>query len=119
MSRKTIPPKFSQDENITIFQLSRYIHLKLNSMTNALHVLSVINIIIDEIYQDLVDGKSLKIFNFGQLFLKRILGRRGINNLYTGDERIGKDVNILKFELDKKMREQLLLMVDKKKSGLE
>lgn len=56
-------------ENISKRCLWRLINKKIKRLIHNYHVFSIISILFEEIIKDLIDGKSIKIHNFGILEL--------------------------------------------------
>ena len=55
--------------NIDKRTLWRYVNKKINRKIQSFHVISVINILFDEMIKDLKAGNLIKIFNLGSLCL--------------------------------------------------
>jgi nucleoid DNA-binding protein len=50
--------------------ITEQVNKKMRRAVFWLHTRSVVSILLEEIYKDLVSGKSLRIFNFGEFELK-------------------------------------------------
>lgn len=71
---------------------------KLKGIVHNLHVLSVINILFEEMAIDLSNHKSIVIHNFGKFFIKKTKPRKHVN--YTNKKiEIAKGHYLLKFKM--------------------
>ena len=64
MKRKKLPDSVSKRD------LWRYVNIKIKRVIHHYHVSSVISILFEEMTKDLLDGKIIKIGNFGKLVLR-------------------------------------------------
>lgn len=64
------------DLSISKRAFSQYVNKKIKRAIHHLHVMSVIAILFDEMLVDLLDGKTIKIHNFGKLSLKQLNPRK-------------------------------------------
>lgn len=67
---------------------------------HRLHVLSIINILIDEMIKDLLAGKSIKIKNFGTFKLNSLKPKK-IVNLLTNRVKFAQKTKSLRFRMSK------------------
>lgn len=58
--------------NISKRDFQSHVHHRLKKIFNKHHILSVINILFEELVKDLRSGKKIKIANFGTLNLKKM-----------------------------------------------
>lgn len=91
--------------------LWQYVNKKINRLIHHYHVLSVIEILFDEIMKDLKQGKSVKVFNFGTLSLKKTKPRKYYNVVHK-QVMESKGYKILKFILAPKFRKKLCQHLD-------
>lgn len=64
------------DLNISKRNLWHYVNLKIKRLIHHYHVFSVISILFDEMIKDLLNGKQIKIVNFGVFELKNSSARK-------------------------------------------
>jgi len=98
--------------------LWQYVLKKINNSIHHAHVMSVINILLDEIVAELILNKKIKIINFGQFVLRKLNPRKHYN-LYTKKYEMSKGNNILRFELNNKLRRFIIKNLDVAKTFLE
>jgi len=79
----------------------RMVNKKIPDSINKKHVLSIINILFDEISKDLFNGIDVKIKNFGT-FKKDKYPPRKHMNFYTKEMSVSKGRNYINFKLDRK-----------------
>ncbi len=94
--------------------LWQYVNLKINRSIHHAHVFSVITILFDEIVKDLVNGKEIKIVNFGTLILKELKPRKYHDVRYMRVMQ-SNGSKILRFSLTPKIRKKIcdFLNIDK------
>jgi len=100
-----------EDSNVNKRALWRYVNKKIKRSIHHYHVFSVISILFQEITKDLLAGKSIKIDNFGTLFLEKLKPRKHHD---FNDRKIkwSKGNHILKFKIDKSFRNKLFEYLD-------
>jgi len=91
--------------------LWHYVNRKIRHMIHYHHVLSVITILFEEILVDLKAGKSIEIFNFGTLSLKKMKPRR-YHNVVSRQLTYANGHYVLRFSLSNKIRKQLCHHLD-------
>lgn len=96
----------------------RFVNKKLNRRLNHYHVFSVISILFEEMIKDLKDGKSIKIFNFGTLSLKRNKPRKyfDVNHQKV---MLSKSHRILRFVLSPIIKKKLCRQLDKSQKEIK
>lgn len=97
--------------NISKRCLWRLINKKIKRLIHNYHVFSIISILFEEIIKDLIDGKSLKIHNFGTLELVKTKSRK------YHDVRFKKIMQsnghmIMKFSLARKIKKKMCANLD-------
>lgn len=75
------------------------------------HIKSIVNIFLEEMFRDLQEGKKIVIGNFGKLFVRQISPQRFIN-IYTNRHEIAEIKQIVRFELIKDLRVMLINGLD-------
>jgi nucleoid DNA-binding protein len=65
--------------SITKRMLWRHVNIRINRLIHSFHVFSIINILFDEMFQDLKQGKIVEINNFGTFELKHIKPHKYFN----------------------------------------
>ena len=97
--------------NVTKRIFWRYVNLKIKRIIHHYHVFAVISILFEEILKDLKDGKEVKVFNLGTIFLKETKPRlyHDVNKrqVVLSDKR-----KILKFRLAPKLKKRLSESLD-------
>lgn len=91
--------------------LWHYVNLKIRRVVHHYHVLSVISILFDEMISDLKVGKSIDIFNFGTLTLKKMKPRR-YHNVSKRQFMHTDGHHVLRFSLANKIRKKLCQHLD-------
>lgn len=81
---------------------------ELNFLVHNTHVLSVINILIDEIMKDLLLGKEIRLINFGSLKLKKMKQKK-FKNVLNKKIELSKARRALRFTLSKRVKNFLKL----------
>jgi nucleoid DNA-binding protein len=106
------------ESSINKRSLWRYVNKKIKRIIHHYHVLSIITILFDEILKDLISGKDIKIFNFGNLSLKKMKPRKyhDINQKRT---LLSKEHRILRFTLSPIIRKKLCKNIDINKTFRE
>ena len=89
----------------------KYVNLKINRKIHHSHIYAVISILFEEIVQDLLSDKEIKIFNFGTLSLNKTKAKKYYDVRF---QRLmqSKGGRILKFELSKKNKKKLINCLD-------
>jgi nucleoid DNA-binding protein len=97
--------------SITKRKLWRYVNKKIKRSIHHYHVFSIISILFDELLKDLIDGKSIKITNFGTLTLKNLPPRHYHD---VNERKLKKAVphRILRFILAPKLRDEICKYLD-------
>lgn len=75
------------------------------------HVGSVINILFEEMIQDLKEGKSINIYNFGEISLQKTKPKKYFDVRYQ-KVMFSVGAKILKFSLSQKLRKKLCGALD-------
>lgn len=91
--------------------LWRFVNKKINRVVHHFHVLSVINILFDEILKDLKDDKELKIHNLGTIQLKNMPPRR-YHDVTLHKIMEAKGRKVLRFFLTESIRKKLTSSID-------
>lgn len=78
---------------------------------HSFHVFSVLTILFDEMLKDLKQGKVIKIYNFGSLFLKNLKPRKYFD-VTTQQVMLSKEHRILRFILAAPIRKKLTTNLD-------
>lgn len=88
-----------------------YVHHKIKKVISKYHILSVINILFDEMTKDLLAGKHIKIANFGTLMLKKMPPRHYYDVRF---QRImtSTGYHIMRFFMAEPIRKKLCQYVD-------
>ena len=99
---------FIDNKSVDKRALSWLVTKKLNGKISFLHIASVVNILFEELFLVLFKDKIVSIGNFGSFILKYLSARRHYN---LGSKQIeiskgGK--RIIRFKLDKKVRQKLM-----------
>jgi len=81
----------------------RFVSNKINNILELSHICSVINILLDEMIKDLTEGKSIEIYNFGTLELKKI-DNRPYHNINNGQLLMSKGQRAMRFTLLPKIK---------------
>lgn len=101
----------NEDLSISKRALWRYVNRKIKRTIHHYHVFSVLTILFDEMIADLLQGKRIKIFNFGTLSLKQLKPRKYFDVRF---QRVmqAKAHKILRFTLAPAFRKKLVDHVD-------
>lgn len=91
--------------------LWQYVNLKINRSIHHAHVYSVISILFDEMVRDLVNGKEIKIGNFGTLILKQMKPRK-YHNVRHKQVMQSRGSKILRFSFALKIRKKICDFLD-------
>lgn len=83
-------------------ELVQAISKKMEHSIHQFHILSVINIFIEEMLADLKSGKSIKVFNFGTFDLTT-LKPKTVKSIYSGKTIIVEKTKALRFKLFRKI----------------
>jgi len=73
---------------------------------HRLHVVSIMSILIEELIKDLMQGKDIKIPNFGTFRLKELKPKK-IKNITTKEIKFARRTNALRFRLTRKLSRYL------------
>lgn len=87
-------------------QLFPLVQEKIKSITHYFHIISVVNILIDEIIQELKAGKEVEIGGLGTIKLFSYPAKIG-HNVLTGKYQKLKGTKRLRFVIDKKLLKYL------------
>src|SRR3989304_1401991 len=88
----------------------KFINKKIGRKVKSYHVISIINILFEEILSDLKDGKDLKIFNFGEILLKNTKPRK-YHDVRYNRIMLSSGNKILKLVLPRVIRKKLCKML--------
>jgi nucleoid DNA-binding protein len=89
----------------------KYVNKKLNRSIQAWHVISVINILFDEMISDLKAGKEISIFNLGTIFLQNTKPRSYFDFRFQ-KIMLSSGSKVLKFVLSPKFRKNFVKKLD-------
>jgi nucleoid DNA-binding protein len=89
----------------------RYVNLKIKRIIHHYHVFSVISILFEEMLKDLKQGKEIKIFNLGTLYLKETKPRL-YHDVNKRQVVLSDKHKILKFRLTPKLKKRLSESLD-------
>ena|SRR5208282_3864256 len=78
----------------------------LNHNVHNAHILSIINILIDELVKELMDGKDIRIVNFGTFYIKTIKPKQ-IKNISSGNITTTKETSAIRFRLSRTLAREL------------
>jgi len=92
-------------------KIIKYIQKKMKGVIKSYKVISIINILFEEIQLDLKSGKKIQINNFGTLELITWKPKR-FWNYVTKKFEICKSRKNLKFSLERKLRDKLFENLD-------
>lgn len=98
-------------ESINRRALVKYVSGKLNKKFSHYHIAAVINILFEELINDLIDGVTISIVNFGNLSLSKTKPRRYYDVRYKQIMQSAGN-KILKFQLSKLIRKKICKMID-------
>jgi nucleoid DNA-binding protein len=70
------------------------------------HILSIINILLEELVKDLMNGNEIKIINFGTFYIKNIKPKQ-IKNIATGNITTTKETRAIRFRLSRALAREL------------
>ena len=96
--------------------LWRYVNRKIKRIIHHYHVNAVITILFEEMLKDLVQGKEIKIANFGTLLLKKTKPRKH-HNVLLRQMVVAPGRRLMRFFLTKKIHRKLIEFLDLDKSG--
>lgn len=91
--------------------LWHYVNRKIKRLVHHYHVFSVISILFEEMFQDLKNGKEVKIANFGTLVLKDTPPRR-YHDVRLRQMMQSSGHRVLRFFLAKPIRKKLCDALD-------
>lgn len=89
----------------------RYVNKKINRSIHHYHVFSVISILFEELINDLINDKEIKIFNFVKLKLSRPRAKRYFNVVSRCMQESSGN-RLLKFSLSPKLKKRLVQSLD-------
>lgn|SRR5574339_69400 len=89
----------------------RYVNVKIKRIIHHYHVFAVISILFEEMLKDLKQGKEVKIFNLGTLYLKETKPR-WYHDVNKRQVVLSGKNKILKFKLAPKLKKRLSESVD-------
>lgn len=99
------------DVGVNRTELLNYIFLKLNSSIERPHIKAIISVLFEEILNDMIEFKELKINNLGIIHLKNFAARfRG--NIITNEKTLGRDYNKLTIKFTKEIIKKLKSLID-------
>jgi len=101
----------SNDLSVDKRILWRFVNRKIKRIIHHFHVFAIITILFDEIIQDLKNGKSIKIFNFGTLSLKQMKPRKYFDVRHQ-QVMESQGNRILRFSLATSVRKKLVNHLD-------
>lgn len=91
--------------------LFSYVNNKINHLVKYYHVYGVISILFEEMIKDLVDGKEIKIYNFGTIYLRQNKSRKYFDVRFQKIMQ-SRENKILKFKLSPTLRKKLCNEID-------
>jgi nucleoid DNA-binding protein len=97
--------------NVTKRIFWRYVNLKIKRVIHHYHVFAVISILFEEMLEDLKQGKEIKIFNLGSLFLKSTEPRL-YHDVTKKQVVLSEKRKLLKFKLVRKLKKRLTGRLD-------
>lgn len=97
--------------NIDKRYLWKFVNKKINRAVKGYHVVSIINILFEEMLSDLRSGKEIEIFNFGKLFLKKMNPRK-YHDVRYNRVMVSHGGRILKFILSPKIKRKICQALD-------
>lgn len=83
-----------------------FITRRINHSVHRLHVISIINILIEELVKELRIGNEIKLPNFGIFKIKELKPKK-IRNIATKDIKFVKRTKALRFRLSRKISKYL------------
>lgn len=98
-------------DNIDKRFLWKYVNQKINRKVKGYHVVSIINILFEEVLSDLKEGKVVEVFNFGSLFLKNMKPRK-YHDVRYNRVMLSKSNKILKFILPRTLKRKICQFLD-------
>ncbi len=107
----TSKKNFEKSKNVDRRFLWQYVCKKLNKSIHNAHVLSVINILLDEVLVELIESKKIKIGNFGEFLFQKLSPRRHFNVLTKVFE-VSEGNNSIRFVLNKKLKRFISNQID-------
>ena len=96
-----------QDDVISRIPLFYYIYTKLDKKIPKKDVQAVVSILMDEIAEDFINDKKLKIFNFMTILPLRIESKLKYNVWFKKQTK-SKETRTLKVKIAKRFRDRLL-----------
>lgn len=114
----TSKKNFQKNKSVDRRFLWQYVLKKINNSIHHAHVLSVINILLDEVLVELVESKKIKIGNLGEFIFQKLNPRRHFN-VFTKVFEVSKGNSIIRFVLNKKLKKFLSNQIDVAKTFSE
>jgi nucleoid DNA-binding protein len=78
----------------------------LNYNVHNAHILSIINILLDELVKELINGEEIKIINFGTFYIKTIRPKH-IKSIVSGNIMTTKETKAIRFRLSRTLAREL------------
>ena len=97
--------------NISKRDLWRYVNKKINRSIHYYHVFSIISILFEEMVNELIKNKEIKIFNFGTFTLKKTNPKKYYDVRYQKVMQ-APSYQLLKFNISKKIRNKICNNLD-------
>jgi nucleoid DNA-binding protein len=97
---------FVENKNVDKRMLSRIVAEKFRGKIKFLHVMSVVNILFEELFRELLKNKFVIIGNFGSFIFKLLPPRRHYK-VNSKQIVVSEGKQIIRFELDKKIHQIL------------
>ncbi len=110
-NKYTSKKSFEKTKNVDRRFLWQYVLKKIRHSIHHAHVMSVINILLDEMLLDLIASEKIKIVNFGEFILQKLNARRHFN-VFTKIFETSKGNSSLRFVLDKKLKKFISNQID-------
>jgi len=107
----TSKKNFEKNKSVDRRFLWQYVCKKINKSIHHAHVLSVINILLDEVLAELLVSKKIKIGNFGEFLFQKLNARRHFN-VFTKIFETSKGNSSLRFVLNKKLKKFISNQID-------
>lgn len=99
------------NEEISKKKLWKYLNIKIKRAVNHHHVFAIISILFEEMVIDLLNGKEIKIFNFGTLYLENTKPKK-YHDVRFKKMMESKGNRVLKFLLKNKLKKKLISYLD-------
>lgn len=115
MKKYTSRRTFQNTKSIDRRFLWQYVCKKLGYSIHSNHVMSVINILLDEFLDHIFKVKIIKIGNFAKFTFQKLKDRTHIN-FYTGEKETSQGKYNLRVYLNKKISKFMIDQIDKEKT---